>query len=130
MEDHDKTKDQLLSELKMLRKKVAEFEYTRQLRDMTTWADQQAELFGLFHEHLPVAYQSLDENGCFLEVNQEWLNALGYEREEVIGKCFRDFLTNEGIALFDEKFHELKSSGEKQCAELDMARFRQSHFLW
>ena len=40
----------------------------------------------------PFGYQSLDENGCFIDVNQTWLDLLGYVREEVIGKSFSEFL--------------------------------------
>jgi len=45
----------------------------------------------LFYQ-APLGYQSLDINGCFIEVNQQWLDTLGYSREEVIGHWFGDFV--------------------------------------
>ncbi len=37
------------------------------------------------------AYQSLDEDGIIREVNQAWLDILGYSRQEVIGQLVRGF---------------------------------------
>ena len=45
-----------------------------------------------FYQNAPIAYQSLDEKGHLIEVNKAWLDTLGYDREEVIGKSFGDFL--------------------------------------
>ena len=50
------------------------------------------ERFQLLFNKAPLGYQSLDINGNFIEVNQHWLDTLGYTREEVIGKWFGDFL--------------------------------------
>lgn len=50
------------------------------------------EKFQLLFNKAPLGYQSLDENGVFLEVNQRWLDIMGYSREEVIGKWFGDFV--------------------------------------
>lgn len=47
-----------------------------------------------FFDQAPLSYQSLDENGSFLSVNQAWLDALGYRLEEVIGKNFGDLPIN------------------------------------
>jgi len=50
------------------------------------------ERFQLLFNKAPLGYQSLDINGNFIEVNQHWLDTLGYTCEEVIGKWFGDFL--------------------------------------
>ena len=62
-------------------------------------------------DNAPLPYQSLDINGNFLEVNQAWLNLLGCEREDVIGKFFGDFM-DESLkkSLFD-KFNKFKAQG-------------------
>ncbi|MES0447998.1 MAG: PAS domain S-box protein, partial [Desulfobacterales bacterium] len=36
------------------------------------------ERFRLLYERAPLGYQSLDENGYFMEVNQAWLDTLGH----------------------------------------------------
>jgi PAS domain-containing protein len=48
--------------------------------------------FKRLYEKAPLGYQSLDENGHLISVNQAWLDNLGYTQEEVIGKSFADFL--------------------------------------
>ena len=47
---------------------------------------QSEERFQLLFNKAPLGYQSLDSEGCFIEVNQKWLDTLGYSKEEVIGK--------------------------------------------
>lgn len=44
------------------------------------------ERFKLLFEKAPLCYQSLDADGNFLDVNQQWCELLGYTMEEVIGK--------------------------------------------
>lgn len=53
------------------------------------------ERFENLFQRAPLAYQSLDENDRFIEVNEAWLSALGYRKEEVTGKWFGDFLAPE-----------------------------------
>ena len=74
------------SELAFLKNRVAELESKESLL--------QAEYKYLrkLYDQAPLAYQSLDDTGCFLEVNHAWLETLGYTREEVIGKNFGEFL--------------------------------------
>lgn len=66
---------------------------------------------GLF-EHAPVAYQSLDERGNFIAVNETWLATLDYSEIDVIGKNFSDFLHPDWNARFEENFTRLKTVGE------------------
>lgn len=63
-------------------------------------------------EHAPFGYQSLDEEGGFLEVNQVWTETLGYTKEEVLDKWFGDFLDPKHVSLFEENFRKFKESGE------------------
>ena len=69
------------------------------------------ERFRLLYERTPLGYQSLDENGLFLEVNQAWLDTLGYSREEVLGKPFGDFLHPDWEDHFKENFPRFKAVG-------------------
>ena len=50
------------------------------------------EKFHLLFDQAPLGYQSLDEAGRILEVNQTWLDLMGYPREEVLGRWFGAFL--------------------------------------
>lgn len=60
--------------------------------------------FRLLFDKAPLGYQSLDEDGCFIDLNQAWIDTLGYSREEVIGKWFGDFLTPKFVDAFRERF--------------------------
>ena len=68
----------------------------------------------------PFAYQSLDDGGCLLEVNQEWLDTLGYTKEEVIGKNFSEFLHQSWQDHFKENFPRFKAVGEILGVEFEM----------
>ncbi|MCX5844621.1 MAG: PAS domain S-box protein, partial [Deltaproteobacteria bacterium] len=70
-----------------------------------------------FYEDAPLGYQSLDAEGCFLDVNSAWLELLGYRREEVIGRWFGDFHTCESLELFRERFPRFKAAGTVRNAE-------------
>ena len=67
--------------------------------------------FQLLFNQAPLGYQSLDFEGRFIEVNQQWLDTFGYTRDEVIGKWFGDFLCSEYIDSFHHCFTTFKSQG-------------------
>lgn len=59
----------------------------------------------------PHPYQSLDANGEIVAVNEPWLDLLGYDRGDVIGREFSRFLTDDSQAEFETQFEEVKSDG-------------------
>ena len=67
-----------------------------------------------------MGYQSLDADGRFIEVNQAWLDTLGYERSEVIGRWFGDFLAPEYVELFSHRFPRFLELGEVRGVEFEM----------
>jgi PAS domain S-box-containing protein len=79
-------------------------------------------LFKMLYEKAPLGYQSLDENGRFLVVNQTWLETLGYTKEEVIGRSFADFLHPDWRDHFKENFPRFKSLGEILGVEFEMVK--------
>ena len=79
-------------------------------------------LFKMLYEKAPLGYQSLDENGRFIVVNQTWLDTLGYNREEVLGKSFADFLHPDWRDHFMENFPRFKSTGEILGVEFEMVK--------
>ena len=74
--------------------------------------EENAEKFRLLYERAPIGCQSLDVNGNFVAVNHVWLDILGYEKEEVLGKSFGDFLSPEWTDHFRENFSRFKAIGE------------------
>jgi PAS domain S-box-containing protein len=69
------------------------------------------ERFQILFNKAPLGYQSLDSDGKFIEVNQQWLDTLGYTREKVIGKWFGDFLSSLYQDSFRERFPVFKAIG-------------------
>ena len=47
------------------------------------------------YDRTPVMMHSIDDQGRLVSVNDYWLEALGYERDEVLGRPSTDFLTDE-----------------------------------
>jgi PAS domain S-box-containing protein len=80
------------------------------------------EKFRLLFDKAPLGYQSLDENGIIREVNQAWLDILGYSRQEVIGRWFGDFLSPDSFELFPGRFVRLKDTGEVCNVDFEMVR--------
>ena len=70
------------------------------------------ERFRLLFNQAPLGYQALDFDGNFMEVNQTWLDTLGYTREEVIGKWFGDFLSPAYQDGFLKRFPIFKAEGK------------------
>lgn len=62
----------------------------------------------------PLAYHSLDTDGNLIEVNEQWLDMLGYNREDVIGKWFGDFLAPPCRDEFMVNFPKFKKQGHIQ----------------
>ena len=78
--------------------------------------------FKLLYEQAPLPYQSLDDEGNFIQVNQSWLNTLGYTLDEVIGRNFGDFLHQDWIEHFKLNFPRFKAVGEILGVEFEMVK--------
>ena len=123
MQDEGKSKEQLIIELQTLRKRVAEAEnYIAEIKRREAALTESEQRFKLLYERTPLAYQSLDENGDFIEVNQAWLEALGYPKQEVIGRNFADFLPPDWANHFEENFPRFKALGEVLGVEFEMVK--------
>jgi PAS domain S-box-containing protein len=86
------------------------------------------EKYRALYDNAPLSYQSLDEHGRFLDVNPTWLKTLGYEREEVVGKSYADFLHPDWIPHFEKNFPEFKRKGYV-CDVQFKLRHKQGHYL-
>ncbi len=70
-------------------------------------------------ENSPVAYQSLDEEGRYIDLNDELCDLLGYTRAEILGKYFGEFWSPKTRDRFRQKFECFKTDGIV-CAELEL----------
>ncbi len=85
--------------------------------------------FKLLYENAPLSYQSLDTQARLIDVNPAWLATLGYNREEVIGRFFGDFMTPESAELIKARFANFVSVGEIHNYEFEMVRKDGTHFI-
>ncbi len=73
-------------------------------------------------EHTPIAYQSLDRLGRFTDINSIWLDMLGYDKEEVVGRSFGEFWSEATKDLFEGYFKTLKAERIIDNAELALKK--------
>jgi len=117
------TKERLIRELQELKNRVNTLEASEMESKQIVKACQESEeRFRSFFMQAPLSYHSLDENGYFIEVNQTWLDTLGFLREEVIGRWFGDFLAPDYRDHFTKNFPCFKETGEIRGIEFEMVR--------
>jgi PAS domain S-box-containing protein len=86
------------------------------------------EKYRALYENAPLAYQSLDDDGNFIDVNPAWLSTLGYNRDEVIGKPYPDFLHPDWKSHFIKYFPTFKENGVISGVEFKL-RHKEGHYL-
>jgi hypothetical protein len=122
-----KSKEQIIDEIKQLRQMIDDFQsqdsYYKKLADqlkaeiterklVELKLQESEERYRLLYERSPLGYQSLDANGHLIEVNPAWISLLGYEKEEVIGRSFAEFMASGFPEFFKERFPCFKAAGE------------------
>jgi PAS domain S-box-containing protein len=80
------------------------------------------EHFRELFESNPAGYQSLDKDGRILEVNSNWLSLLGYEKDEVIGRNFSDFVHDDDKEKQQSVFQGFIRSGSLQDTVLHVIK--------
>jgi PAS domain S-box-containing protein len=70
------------------------------------------ERFRSLFENSPIAYQSLDLQGQFLDVNARLCQLLGYQREELIGRSFGDLWADDVRCDFPKTFETFTRTGQ------------------
>lgn len=83
------------------------------LRSMNHRLEDSEDRFLQLYQRTPAMLHSIDGKGHLIYVSQSWLDTLGYNREEVIGKDFFDFVVSENISETRMKhFQMLRDLGE------------------
>jgi PAS domain S-box-containing protein len=72
--------------------------------------ESEARFRSLFEE-VPIAYQSLDIEGRYLDVNKGLCTLLGYSPDELQGKPFDDFWPSDARQFFPDEFDSFKRNG-------------------
>ena len=78
-------------------------------------------------QRAPLGYQSLNSNGFINDVNEMWLNTLGYQKEEVIGTWIGNYIDPDQISFLKSNFVKFKEKG-KIHAEYNF-KHKDGHFV-
>ena len=74
------------------------------------------------YNNAPCGYHSLDGEGRFVRINDTELKMFGYDREEIMGRRFSDFLTKKGKETFEKNFPLFKERGWMNNLEFEIIR--------
>jgi len=97
------------------------------VRERTAKLRESEEKYKSLYDNAPLPYQSLNEDGSFKDVNPAWLRTLGYDRDEVIGKNYADFLHPDWKAHFEKNFPAFKKRGYVHDVEFKI-RHKDGHY--
>jgi PAS domain S-box-containing protein len=74
------------------------------------------------YEQTPAMMHSIDSDGLILSVSDRWLEAMGYLREDVIGRRALDFFTDESRLARQQDLQQLWASGRHTSGVLQVKR--------
>jgi PAS domain S-box-containing protein len=80
------------------------------------------EYYRILFQQSPHPYQSLDEDAKVVNVNDIWLETLGYKTDDVIGNWFGDFLDGGDKKRFAKYYSLLLQTGEIHDIDFRMRR--------
>lgn len=72
---------------------------------------QESRFFRTLFDEAPLPYHSLDSEGRLLNVNHAWQHELGYQKHEVLGRWFGDFVSSSQREQFREQFRYFVEQG-------------------
>ena len=92
------------------------------LRSTEVRVQQESQYFRALFDEAPLPYQSLDSEGRLLNVNRAWQDELGYEKHEVLGWWFGDFVCSDQKSLFRERYRQFAEEESVQGVVLQLLR--------
>ena len=119
MKDKDKTKEQLISELVGLRRRIAGLETAETERQHAEEALQESEeRFRQFFNNEPEYCYMISPDGLVLDINKAALKVLGYQKEQLVGMPLRSIYAPESLSRVKQLFEEWKKTGVIRDQEL------------
>ena len=106
----------------LLYSKLKENKYKKELLLSKEKAEKSEEKYRTLYNNVPLSYQSLDENGCFININPMWLKTLGYDRNEVLGTWFGNYLHPDYVEHFKIIFPAFKKRGYVSDVQFKMRK--------
>jgi PAS domain S-box-containing protein len=83
---------------------------TKRKQAETALKENEKKYRALYH-NAPLSYQYLNDDDEIMDVNPKWLKTLGFDRDEVIGKWFGEFVHPDWIKHFEKNFQVFKKQG-------------------
>lgn len=74
------------------------------------------------YDHAPCGYHSLDKEGRIVRMNQTELGWLGRSLQEVLGRPYTDFLSEQSQQVFQERFPEFARDGYIRDLEMELIK--------
>jgi PAS domain S-box-containing protein len=93
-------------------------DYRQALRALEESEERFRELF----EKAPLGYQTLGSDGTIVNVNDAWLNTLGYTRDQVIDRNLGEFLSSSSQCELAGFLFECRKNGFMRDFEFEMIR--------
>ncbi|MGC9194346.1 MAG: PAS domain S-box protein [Syntrophobacteraceae bacterium] len=122
MKDEEKTREQLIVELGELRRKMCALDTRSSEHESACGPDRNSSPFAQIYDEVPLPWQSLDEFAAIIDVNQAWLDSLGYSKQEVLGRNLGDFIHPDWVSNFKECFERFNVTGQCHAMVLEMLR--------
>ncbi|MFW6232788.1 MAG: PAS domain S-box protein, partial [Bacteroidota bacterium] len=72
------------------------------------------------HLNFPLAYVCLDDKGVIRQTNNKWKEITGYEEDDVNGRPFHEFVSDQHAGEFDFKHHDGLSIGDHGEMEIEL----------
>lgn len=111
--------DQLLKELEVYK---IELELQSEiLQQALERAESASEKYSLLYDFIPAGHYTLDRHGRILEMNLAGATMLGSEREALLNRDFRFFISLYTRPLFDDFLHEIFDLNTKPSCEIRLS---------
>ncbi|HEX8947986.1 MAG TPA: ATP-binding protein [Dissulfurispiraceae bacterium] len=115
-----KPEDRLLSELAEMQARIAALETAH--RKEVEALKLQVKKYRDLYDNAPDMYHSLDKNGVIIDCNETEARVLGYRKDEIIGRPFEDFVTDESKRLFKQNFPKLNRERTQLILEREFVK--------
>src|SRR5438128_6773449 len=90
----------------------------RELRETQQQLTRSRMRYADLYDFSPIGYASLDENGRIEEINITGGKLLGDNPHKLIGRSFKEFISEDDIQYFDDHLHGCRWSRQKRSIEL------------
>jgi len=117
--DEGKTKEQLLNELEEMRQRIKELEASetdhKRVQEALVQSEEQ---FRQFFENEPEFCYMISPEGIILHANRAALEALGYKKEQLVGKPLQTIYAPESVPKMKRLFAKWKETGALKNEEI------------